>query len=470
MPDFDLAVIGAGAAGLSVTAVAAQLGLRVALIERDRMGGDCLNHGCVPSKALLAAAHAAEAVRGGGRLGLRLPAPQIDWDAVRAHVHGAIEAIAPVDSEARFRALGASVLRGEARFAAPDALAVDGQRITARRIVIAAGSMATVPPIPGLDQISYLTNATLFDLAERPDHLLILGGGPIGLEMADAFAGLGCRVSVVEAATIAGNEDPELAAGLRAALSARGAAILEGAKVAAVEPGPILILDDGRRIAGSHLLVAVGRRPNLQALDLPAGNVRAGPGGIATDRGLRSLTNRRVYAVGDIADPQGIGPRAFTHAGSYHAGIVIRRALFRLPARVDYGALPRVIYTNPELAQVGLTEVEARAAGQQISILRWPLSDNDRAVAERDTVGLVKLVVARDRVIGAGILAPNAGEMIGLWGLAIAQRVKLSALASLIIPYPTRSEAAKRAATSFFAPRLFAPRTKSLVRLLAWLP
>jgi pyruvate/2-oxoglutarate dehydrogenase complex dihydrolipoamide dehydrogenase (E3) component len=470
MPDFDLAVIGAGAAGLSVTAVAAQLGLRVALIERDRMGGDCLNHGCVPSKALLAAAHAAEAVRSGGRLGLRLPAPQIDWDAVRAHVHGVIEAIAPVDSEARFRALGASVLRGEARFAAPDALAVDGQRITARRIVIAAGSMATVPPIPGLDQISYLTNATLFDLAERPDHLVILGGGPIGLEMADAFAGLGCRVSVVEAATIAGKEDPELAAGLRAALSERGVTLLEGAKVAAVEPGPILILDDGRRIAGSHLLVAVGRRPNLQALDLPAGNVRSGPGGIATDRGLRSLTNRRVYAVGDIADPQGIGPRAFTHAGSYHAGIVIRRALFRLPARVDYGALPRVIYTNPELAQVGLTEVEARAAGQQISILRWPLSDNDRAVAERDTVGLVKLVVARDRVIGAGILAPNAGEMIGLWGLAIAQRVKLSALASLIIPYPTRSEAAKRAATSFFAPRLFAPRTKSLVRLLAWLP
>ena len=470
MPDFDLAVIGAGAAGLSVTAVAAQLGLRVALIERDRMGGDCLNHGCVPSKALLAAAHAAEAVRGGGRFGLHLPAPQIDWDAVRAHVHGVIEAIAPADSEVRFRALGATVLRGEARFAASDALAVDGRRITARRIVIAAGSTATVPPIPGLDQISYLTNATLFDLAERPDHLLILGGGPIGLEMADAFAGLGCRVSVVEAATIAGNEDPELAAGLRAALSERGVTLLEGAKVAAVESGPILVLDDGRRITGSHLLVAVGRRPNLQALDLPAGNVRAGPTGIATDRGLRSLTNRRVYAVGDIADPQGIGPRAFTHVGGHHAGIVIRRALFRLPARVDYAALPRVIYTNPELAQVGVTEVEAHAAGRQISVLRWPLSDNDRAVAERVTAGLVKLVVARNRVIGAGILAPNAGEMIGLWGLAIAQRVKLSALASLIVPYPTRSEAAKRAATSFFAPRLFAPRTKWLVRFLAWLP
>ena len=470
MPEFDLAVIGAGAAGLSVTAVAAQLGLRVALIERDRMGGDCLNIGCVPSKALLAAAHAADAARRMGRFGLHLPEPDIDWAAVRAHVRGVIAAIAPTDSEARFRALGATVLRGEARFTAPDTLAVDGRRITARRIVIAAGSTAAVPPIPGFDRVPYLTNTTLFDLAERPDHLLILGGGPIGLEMADAFAGLGCRVTVVEAATVAGKEDPELVAGLRDALSGRGVTILEGAAVAAVEPGPALVLADGRRIAGSHLLVAVGRRPNLDALDLPAGNVRAGPGGIATDRGLRSLTNRRVFAVGDIADPQGIGPRAFTHVGSYHAGIVIRRALFRLPARINYAALPRVTYTDPELAQAGMTEAEARTAGQQIFILRWPLPDNDRAIAERDTAGLVKLVVAGNRVIGAGILAPNAGEMIGLWTLAIAQRVKLSALASLIIPYPTRAEAAKRAATSFFAPRLFAPRTKWMVRLLSWLP
>jgi pyruvate/2-oxoglutarate dehydrogenase complex dihydrolipoamide dehydrogenase (E3) component len=470
MPEFDLAVIGAGAAGLSVTAVAAQLGLRVALIERDRMGGDCLNFGCVPSKALLAAAHAADAARGAGRLGLRLPEPDIDWAAVQAHVHGVIETIAPTDSEARFRALGATVLRGEARFTAPDTLAVNGRRITARRIVIAAGSTALVPPIPGLDRVPHLTNTTLFDLAERPDHLLILGGGPIGLEMADAFAGLGCRVSVIEAATIAGKEDPELVAGLRDALSARGVTILERVAVAAVEPGPALVLADGRWVPGSHLLVAVGRRPNLDALDLPAGNVRAGPAGVETDRGLRSLTNRRVYAVGDIADPQGIGPRAFTHVGSYHAGIVIRRALFRLPARIDYAALPRVTYTDPELAQAGMTEAEARAAGQRISVLRWPLSDNDRAFTERDTAGLVKLVVAGNRVIGAGILAPDAGEMIGLWALAIAQRVKLSALASLIIPYPTRSEAAKRAATSLFAPHLFALRTKWLVRLLSWLP
>ncbi|HEX4173582.1 MAG TPA: FAD-dependent oxidoreductase [Acetobacteraceae bacterium] len=470
MPDFDLAVIGAGAAGLSVTAVAAQLGLRVALIERDRMGGDCLNFGCVPSKALLAASHAAQAALAAAHLGVRLPEPTIDWPAVQAHVHGAIATIAPTDSEARFRALGAEVLRGQARFAAPNALWVDGRRITSRRIVIAAGSSPAVPPIPGLDRQPYLTNTSVFDLTERPDHLLILGGGPIGLEMADAFAGLGSRVTVIEAAIIAGKEDPELVEGLRGCFRARGITLLEPAKVAAVEPGPTLVLDDASRIAGSHLLVAVGRRPNLGDLGLAAGNVRASQAGIATDRGLRSLTNRRVYAVGDIADPRGIGPRAFTHVGSYHAGIVIRRALFRLPARIDYAALPRVTYTRPELAQVGMTEAEARAAGHRIDILRWPLSDNDRAVAEGDRTGLVKLIVSRGRVLGAGILAPNAGEIISLWGLAIAQRIRLSALASQIIPYPTRTEAGKRAAGTWFLPRLFAPHSKQLVRLLSRLP
>jgi pyruvate/2-oxoglutarate dehydrogenase complex dihydrolipoamide dehydrogenase (E3) component len=470
MPDVDLAVIGAGAAGLSVTAVAAQLGLRVTLIERDRMGGDCLNFGCVPSKALLAASHAVTAARGALRFGIRLPEPDIDWSAVQRHVHGVIAAIAPNDSEARYRALGATVLRGEARFAGPDALMVDDRRITARRIVIAAGTTAIVPPIPGLDRVPHFTNATIFDLPERPEHLLILGGGPIGLELADAFNGLGSRVTVIEAATIASKEDPELVAGLRDALLARAVTLVEGAEVTAVEPGPTLTLADGRRVTGSHLLVAVGRAPNLAALDLPAGNVRATRAGIATDRGLRSLTNRRVFAAGDIADPQGIGPRAFTHVGSYHAGIVIRRALFCLPARLDYAALPRVTYTNPELAQVGLTEAEARAAGHAVAILRWPLADNDRAMAERDTTGLVKLVVTGNRVIGAGILAPNAGEQISLWTLAIAQRVKLGALAGLIVPYPTRSEAGKRAAANFFVPRLFAPRTRSLIRLLARLP
>jgi pyruvate/2-oxoglutarate dehydrogenase complex dihydrolipoamide dehydrogenase (E3) component len=470
MPDFDLLVIGAGAAGLSVAAGAAQLGVKTALVERDRMGGDCLNIGCVPSKALLAAAHTANAIRDAGCFGLRVPAPEIDWDAVRAHVLGVITAIAPNDSEERFASLGVTVLRGEARFTGPDSVSVDGRTLTAKRFVIAAGSRAAVPPIPGLAAIPHWTNANLFDLTERPDHLLILGGGPIGLEMADAFAGLGCRVTVIEAASIANRDDPELVAGLRLALTRRGITILEGTPVASAEPGPTLMLADGRRITGSHVLVAVGRQPNVEALNLEAAGIATSKLGIVTDAGLRCPGNRRVFAMGDIADPEGIGPRAFTHVGLYHAGVIIRRALFRLPAKVDYTALPRVTYTNPELAQTGMTEAEAKAAGRTIQILRWPLSENDRAIAERDEDGLVKLIVSGNRVIGAGILAPHAGEMIGQWTLAISRKIPLSALAGLIVPYPTRSEAGKRAAGSFFTAKLFSNKTKALIRLLGWLP
>lgn len=474
MREFDLAVIGAGAAGLSTAYVAARLGLRVALIERERMGGECLNVGCVPSKALLAAAHAAHAVRRAGRYGVRAGAPGIDWAVVQAHVHGAIAALAPTDSVERYAGLGATVLQGTARFVARDALAVsigaETRRVSARRIVIATGSRPVVPDLPGLDHVPFLTNDTLFDLDAAPEHLLILGGGPIGMEMAQAHARLGCRVTLVQSGAIGARDDPELIAGLRAALQADGVAILEHARIVEVRPGPVLVLEDGRSVAGSHLLVAVGRRPTLERLDLAAGRVAVTPRGIDVDTGLRSRTNRFVYAAGDVADPQGVGPRYFTHVGSYHAGIIVRRALFRAPARIDYAGLPRVTYTDPELAQVGLTEAEARAAGHAVETLRWPLTENDRAVTEGDTVGLVKLVVSGNRVLGAGILAPHAGEMIGTWTLAITQRIKLSALAGMIVPYPTRAEAGKRAAGTRFTPRLFAPKPRLAARLLARLP
>jgi pyruvate/2-oxoglutarate dehydrogenase complex dihydrolipoamide dehydrogenase (E3) component len=466
MPDFDLLVIGAGAAGLSVAAGAAQLGVKTALVERDRMGGDCLNFGCVPSKALLAAAHTANAIRGARRFGLHVAIFDIDWDVVRSHVQSVVAAIAPNDSEARFAGLGVTVLRGEARFTGPDSITVDGRAITAKHFVIAAGSRPVVPPIPGLAEIPHWTNAELFNLPQKPTHLLILGGGPVGLEMADAFVSLGCAVTVIEAATIASRDDTELVEGLRLALTRRGVTFLEGVPVASAEPGPVLVLRDGRRVAGSHLLIAVGRQPNLEALNLEAAGIATTHLGITTDRGLRCWTNKRVYAVGDIADPIGIGPRAFTHVGLYHASIVIRRALFRLPAKLNYAALPRVTYTDPELAQTGMTEAEAKATGYRFRILRWPMSENDRAVAELDETGLVKLVVRGNRVVGAGILAPHAGEMIGQWTLAISRKIPLSALAGLIVPYPTRSEAGKRAAGSYYAAKLFSERTKAVVRFL----
>ena len=477
MPDYDIAVIGAGAAGLSVANAAAQLGLRTALIERDRMGGDCLNAGCVPSKALLAAAHAAQAGRDAGRFGVHFAEPVIDWAAVQAHLRGVIDGIAPADSAERYRALGADVLQGEARFAARDALDVTSgaatRRITARRIVVAAGSRAAVPDLPGLRDVPFLTNATLFGRPDRPEHLLILGGGSIGLEMAQAHAALGCRVTVVEARSLGGREDPELIDVLRQALLRAGVTLIEGVAVASVAgpaPGLALVLADGRRVAGSHLLVAAGRTPNLEGLALDRGGVAATALGVATDRGLRSTTNRRVFAVGDIADPVGIGPRYLTHVGSAHAGLVVRAALFRLPARLDYAALPRVTFTDPELAQVGPTEAEARAAGHAVTVLRWPLEDNDRARCERRTAGMVKLVVKGGRVLGAGIAAPHAGEMIGAWTLAITGRIKLSALGGMVVPYPTRAEAGKRAVGTALLPRLFAPRVRALVRQLARLP
>lgn len=481
MADFDLVVIGAGASGLSISALSAALGLKVALVERGRMGGDCLNYGCVPSKALLAAARAAADIRRAGRFGIQVPPPEIDWAALRAHVQGAIARIAPMDSEARFRGMGVEVFRAAAHFVAPDAVEVaTGRRLTFRRCVIAAGSQPMVPDIPGLGPVPWLTNETIFDLEEPPGHLIILGGGPIGLEMAQAHARLGCLVTVIESGRIAGREDPELAEGLRRALTRDGVTLREGVKLLKVEPdaapqgpaGLVATLSDGTRLGGTHLLLAVGRTPRLAGLDLAAGGVRATERGIATDRGLRSISNRRVWAVGDIADPEGIGPRAFTHVGSYHAGVLARRMLFRLPAKVDYAALPRVTYTDPELAQVGMTEEEARAAGHdELRLLRVPLPDTDRGVAEGLEEGLVKLVATPSgQLLGAGVLGPHAGEMAGMFGLMIGRQLKLSALAGLVLPYPTLAEGAKRAASDFYAPKLLSTLPKTIVRLLYRLP
>jgi pyruvate/2-oxoglutarate dehydrogenase complex dihydrolipoamide dehydrogenase (E3) component len=461
----DLCVIGAGSGGLAVAAGAAQMGADVVLIERGAMGGDCLNFGCVPSKSLLAAARIAALGRRGAALGIAYAPPCIDFAAVGDSIQRVIAAIAPNDSVERFEGLGVRVVRAEARFTDPRTVRAGNTEVRPRRFVIATGSQPSVPAIPGLDGVFYLTNETVFANRELPQHLIVIGGGPIGIEMAQAHARLGARVTVLDVGPLLPRDDPELAACLAERLSAEGVTTRPQIEITGIERDEEAIhvdLADGSRIAGSHLLVAAGRQPNIAALDLAAAEIAATAKGITVDARLRT-TNRRAFAVGDVAG----GPQ-FTHIALYHAGIVIRNALFRLPAKVDYRSLPWVTYTDPELAQVGLTEAAARAADGAVRVLRWRFAENDRARTERDTGGLVKILTRRNgRILGASILGAGAGDLILPWALAISQKLKIGALANLIVPYPTRGEASKRAAGSFYTPALFSARTRGLVRLLA---
>ncbi|HEU0220922.1 MAG TPA: FAD-dependent oxidoreductase [Paracoccaceae bacterium] len=462
--DTDLCVIGAGSGGLSVAAGAVQMGARVVLVEGGRMGGDCLNYGCVPSKALIAAAKQAQAMREAGRFGMKPVEPEIDYGAVQDHVRGVIAAIAPHDSVERFEGLGARVLRAYGRFVSPVEFEAGEARIRARWFVIATGSRPLVPPIPGLAGLPYLTNETLWELRERPEHLLVVGGGPIGLEMAQAHRRLGARVTVLEALRVLPRDDPEAAALVMARLRSEGVEIHEGAAVEAVSggPGAVSVQAGGRRFVGSHLLLATGRAPNATELGLEVAGVEVGRSGVVVDAGLRT-TNRRVFAIGDAAG----GPQ-FTHVANYHAGIVIRNALFRLPARVSAAHLPWVTFTDPELAQAGLTEAEARAThGARLEILRFDFAGNDRAQAERATEGFAKAMVAGGRPVGATIVGAAAGEVIQTWALALSARLRIGALAGMVSPYPTLGEIAKRAAGQYYVPRLFgSPAVKRLVRLL----
>ena len=465
----DICVIGGGSAGLSVAAGASQLGASVVLCERHKMGGDCLNFGCVPSKSVIAAAEHAEAMRRGRRFGVNGATPTVDYRALRDHVRAVIAAIAPTDSVERFTGLGVRVIEASARFVAADEIEADGVRVKARRFVIATGSAPAVPPIPGLEAVPYLTNETVFDLDERPRHMIVVGGGPIGCELAQAHRRLGADVTVLEMASIMPKDDPELVDFVRRRLIGDGVALVEGAKVTAIERAGhdiVAAVETGegeRRIVGSHLLLAAGRRPNLNDLDLVAAGVKYSNAGVEVDARLRT-SNPKIFAIGDSAG----GPQ-FTHMANYHAGIVIRNALFRWPAKVDGRAVPWVTFTEPELAQVGLTEEAARQRqGEDLSILRWPFHENDRAQAQRTVEGLIKVVATRrGKVLGAGIVGAHAGELILPWGLACLGKVKLSDLAGMIAPYPTLSEVSKRAAGSYFTPKLFSPRTRAIVRFLA---
>jgi len=465
----DICVIGGGSAGLSVAAGAAQMGVSTVLIEAGPMGGDCLNFGCVPSKALIAAANTAEAMRRAQRFGVQAVEPVIDPAAVREHIRTVIAAIAPTDSVERFEGLGVRVIRARAKFVARRKVAAGDVTVRARRFVIATGSSPAPPPIRGLEAVPYLTNETVFDLAERPEHLIVIGGGPIGCELAQAYRRLGARVTVLEAYSFLSKDDPELAEMILNRLKAEGVELRDGVKIERIESGGNGVAvhltgtggHEGTIVRGSHLLVAAGRRANVEDLGLEAAGIDYDKSGVKVDAGLRS-SDRHVFAAGDVAG----GPQ-FTHVAAYHAGIILRRALFRLPAKVDYSALPWVTYTDPELAHVGLTERMAREAGHDIRVLRWPLADNDRAQTEHATDGLIKVVTTRrGLVLGASIAAPHAGELIYPWIIALKKRLKIRDLADMIAPYPTLGDISKRAAGSFYVPALFGEQTRRLVRFL----
>ncbi len=468
--EVDLCVIGAGSGGLSVAAGASQMGAKTALFESGKMGGDCLNYGCVPSKALLAAGHAAAHYGHSGTFGVEGGPARVAFDKVNDHVHGVIAGIAPHDSVDRFEELGVRVFQEAARFTGPREVAgSNGTRVRARRFVIATGSSPAVPPIPGLDAVDYLTNETVFLLRDCPEHLIVIGGGPIGLEMAQAHRRLGARVTVLEALEVLGPDDRELAAVVRARLVKEGVEIYEGTTVQRLEKTErgvaVIVGQDGEehRILGSHLLVAAGRRPNIEGLDLEVAGVEYSRKGIEVDPRLRT-SNKRIFAVGDVA-----GGYQFTHVAGYHAGIVIRNALFRLPAKVNYNAIPWVNYTDRELANVGLNEAMAREQfGDSVRVVTASFAEIDRARTEHRTEGFIKVVTGRGgRILGAGIVGYHAGELLQPWILAIGQKMKIGVIAGIIAPYPTMGEINKRAAGNYYTPSLFSERTRRIVRLLA---
>ncbi len=460
----DLCIIGAGSGGLALAAGAVQMGARVVLVEAHKMGGDCLNYGCVPSKALLAAAARAQAVREGG-FGVAPSEPEVDYAAAKDHVASVIGRIAPHDSQERFESLGVTVIRAWGAFLSERELQAGDDVIAARRFVVATGSSPLVPPIPGLDEVPYLTNETLWDLRERPEHLLVIGGGPIGMEMAQAHRRLGSRVTVIEGDRALNRDDPEAAAILLARLREEGIEIVEGQQAARVSgtAGAIALeTADGTVHSGSHLLVAVGRRTNLDGLNLSAAGVETTRAGVTVGPDLRS-SNRRIYAIGDAA-----GGMQFTHVAAYHAGIVIRSALLGLPSKARTDHIPRVTYCDPELAQVGLTEAEARNThGDRVEVARFDFDGNDRALATGRGAGFVKVMAVRGRPVGVTIVGAEAGELISTWALALSSRLRMSAVAGMVAPYPTLSEVNKRAAGAYFSHRLFdSPWVKRAVRFV----
>lgn len=463
---YDLAIIGAGSGGLSVAAAAAQFGQKVILFEKGKMGGDCLNYGCIPSKALIAAARQAHVFRISGPYGISAAEPKVDFKKVHAHIRKVIAAIEPNDSAERFEKLGVKVVLSAAKFR--DAKTVESKDgiFSAKRFVIATGSRPAVPAIPGLEAVPYFTNETIFENTVLPRHLIIIGGGAVGMELAQAHRRLGSEVTVIEAFEPLAKDDPELTAIVLESLRRDGVKILANTaieKISKSKTGIAIETAGHGKITGSHLLVATGRAANVEGLNLEGAGVVYTTKGVTVDKGLRS-SQKHIYAIGDVA-----GGLQFTHVANYHAGLVIRNALFRLPVKNRTDIIPHVTFTDPELAQVGFTEAEARKEfGTTIKVVRWPFQDNDRAQTEGKTSGLIKAIIGkRGRILGVGIVGANAGELIQTWVLAMSGGLKIHAIAGMVAPYPTLGEINRRVAVNYFAGLTSKPWMRRVIRVLS---
>jgi len=464
----DLCVIGAGPGGLAAAAKAASYGVSVVLVERGRMGGQSLSHGTLPLKALCSAAKRFHDIKNAWRFGVKAADFSVNHREVSEFIEGIVAEASPNTSPERFTALGADIVRASAKFVDANTIAAGDFEIKARRIIIATGSSPLIPPIPGIDRVPYFTNETIFLHKHRIPHLLIAGGSSSALEFAQAYRRLGSDVTVIASGSILPRDDQELRNYLVKCLKEDGIRIVENARIERVEPfgsniqTVFAVLGKSYALEGTHLLLSMGSAPNIAGLNLDAAGIKHSAQGIPVTRGMRT-TNKKVYAIGDVT-----GQTDYAHAASHHADVAIKNALFRLPVRAQNATLPWATFTDPELAHVGMTEEAARDDYGRLSILRWPYRENERAQAERQTGGFLKVVASqRGTILGAGIVGAQAGEVIQMWSLAMQKGISISAMASTISPYPTLGEINKMAAESYFLPHAQSQFARRVIGLLA---
>ncbi|MBZ0106424.1 MAG: mercuric reductase [Sulfuricella denitrificans] len=469
--EFDICVVGGGAAGLVVAADGANMGAKVILVERNGLGGDCLHYGCVPSKALLYCGKVAQTMRRAERFGIAPCAPDVDMTAVMERVQRVIRTIEVHDSPERFRALGVELVSGHGRFCDPSTLEVGGRKITARNFVLATGSRAAIPDIPGLDRVPYLTNENVFALREKVPSLIVLGGGPIGVEMAQAFSRLGSRVLLVNRSPqLLPNEDSDLVSVVTNRIRAEGVSLYLGYSCVRVEKQETSVrlwvtAPDGSELMleAHHLLLATGRQPNIDDLGLEQAGIALRHGKIVAGRNLRT-SNRRVFVCGDAT-----GGYQFTHVAEHHARVVLRNILFHLPARVEERVIPWCTFTDPELARVGLSEHDARLTGIAHQVYTFPFTDIDRAQTSDETEGFVKILTTpRGYLLGAAIVGPHAGELIHEYALAMAAKIRLSSLSGMLHVYPTMAQINRRVA-EVYREETLTPGVKKWLKRLFYL-